>query len=186
MQEDSYQYTGRPSLVCRKTVISMREDPHQYAGRQLLVCRKTLISMQEDSYQYTGRPLLVCRKTVISIQEDPHWYAGRQKKTLTPRFTDFFTDFGKKNRPFCSLRKTLIRYGGRQLCILIKGRQGKTTSLKFIPLSLLASILLADRSHRSFRERMGSPFYPSTLSFRKPRSFFRYSSGCYCFLHSYQ
>ena len=109
------------------------------------------------------------------------------RKTLTPRFTDFFSDLEKKNRPFCSLRKTLITYGGRQLCILIKGRQGKTTtSLKFIPLSLLPSILLADRSHRGFRGRMGSPFYPSTLSFRKPRSFFGYSSGCCCFLHSCQ
>ena len=25
------------------------------------------------------------------------------RKTLTPRFTDFFTDFGEKNRLFCSL-----------------------------------------------------------------------------------
>ena len=25
------------------------------------------------------------------------------RKTLTPRFTDFFTDFEKKNRLFCSL-----------------------------------------------------------------------------------
>ena len=27
----------------------------------------------------------------------------RARKTLTPRFTDFFTDFEKKNRLFCSL-----------------------------------------------------------------------------------
>ena len=27
----------------------------------------------------------------------------RALKTLTPRFTDFFTDFEKKNRLFCSL-----------------------------------------------------------------------------------
>ena len=29
--------------------------------------------------------------------------ALRARKTLTPRFTDFFTDFEKKNRLFCSL-----------------------------------------------------------------------------------
>jgi len=29
--------------------------------------------------------------------------ALRAHKTLTPRFTDFFTDFEKKNRLFCSL-----------------------------------------------------------------------------------
>ena len=28
--------------------------------------------------------------------------ALRARKTLTPRFTDFFTDFEKKNRLFCS------------------------------------------------------------------------------------
>ena len=28
---------------------------------------------------------------------------GERRKTLTPRFTDFFTDFEKKNRLFCSL-----------------------------------------------------------------------------------
>ena len=33
---------------------------------------------------------------------------GRARKTLTPRFTDFFTDFEKKkNRLFCSLRNFL-------------------------------------------------------------------------------
>ena len=29
--------------------------------------------------------------------------ALRAHKTLTPRFTDFFSDFEKKNRLFCSL-----------------------------------------------------------------------------------
>ena len=29
----------------------------------------------------------------------------RTRKTRTPRFTDFFTDFEKKNRLFCSLCK---------------------------------------------------------------------------------
>ena len=35
------------------------------------------------------------------------------RKTLTPRFTDFFTDFEKKNRLFCSLRVNiyLVRSG---------------------------------------------------------------------------
>ena len=28
---------------------------------------------------------------------------GETRKTLTPRFTDFFTDFEKKKRLFCSL-----------------------------------------------------------------------------------
>ena len=31
--------------------------------------------------------------------------ALRARKTRTPRFTDFFTDFEKKNRLFCSLCK---------------------------------------------------------------------------------
>ena len=31
--------------------------------------------------------------------------ALRARKTLTPRFTDFFTDFEKKNRLFCSLQE---------------------------------------------------------------------------------
>ena len=35
--------------------------------------------------------------------------AIRARKTLTPRFTDFFTDLEKKNRLFCSLIDGRIR-----------------------------------------------------------------------------
>ena len=31
------------------------------------------------------------------------WKTLRARKTLTPRFTDFFADFEKKSRLFCSL-----------------------------------------------------------------------------------
>ena len=35
----------------------------------------------------------------------------RERKTLTSRFTDFFTDFEKKNRRFCSLgQKRLLNF----------------------------------------------------------------------------
>ena len=36
----------------------------------------------------------------------------RARKTLTPRFTDFFTDSEEKNRLFCSLAGFKPREGG--------------------------------------------------------------------------
>ena len=55
-----------------------------------------------------------------------------------PRFTDFFTDFEKKNRLFCSLLEERKNgHGGRT--ILVRGRCQKGEQLS---LSLLAESLV--------------------------------------------
>ena len=64
-------------------------------------------STREQSNERSGTKLKTESETGERLS--PHTPYGRVRlarfalKTLTPRFTDFFTDFEKKNRLFCSL-----------------------------------------------------------------------------------
>ena len=61
-------------------------------------------STREQSNERSGTRL----KTESETGERRFSLARFALKTLKPRFTDFFTDFEKKNRLFCSLFVSLI------------------------------------------------------------------------------
>ena len=75
-------------------------------------------SLKEHSEaRLPNSPYFCVYKYARAVKQKGWTRALRARKTPTPRFTDFFTDFEKKTRLFCSLRwslrRRIIRHGVR-------------------------------------------------------------------------
>ena len=78
-------------MCCLVDSLIARLNSHEIV--ELLGCKTVRIFAYSSTREQSNkRSLRACEARAL-----------RARKTLTPRFTDFFTDFEKKTRLFCSL-----------------------------------------------------------------------------------